>query len=135
MTNPQELVPASAQPLISASQQRRAAQMFNFFSCISILVPVLIPIWIAASIVVYATVAHHPNQKVRDYLTPAGYRFYGLVGALVVTLNFSSQMAKMVGGGLHLALAIWAIGFLVVIPIGVRDILRAQKEPWQDMAE
>lgn len=119
--------------IITAAQQRRSAQVFNLFSCIAVLVPVLIPIWIAASIVVYATVAHHPNQKVRSYLTPAGHRFYGLVGALVVVLNFSSQMAGWVGGGLNLALVIWGLGFLIVVPLGVRDILRAKNEPWHDM--
>lgn len=119
--------------IITAKQQRRAAQAFSFFSCIAVLVPVLIPIWIAASIFVYAAVAHHPNQKVRSYLVPAGYRFYGLVGALVATLNFSPQMAKWVGGGMHLAIIIWIMAILIVIPFGVRDIARANKEPWLDM--
>jgi len=119
--------------IVAAKQQLRAAQSFNFFSCIAILLPVLIPIWIAASIFVYAAVAHHPNQKVRSYLVPAGYRFYGLVGGLVATLNFSSQMAKWVGGGMHLAIIIWIIAILIVMPLGVRDMLRAKKEPWQDM--
>lgn len=119
--------------IITAKQQLRAAQSFNFFSCIAILLPVLIPIWIAASIFVYAAVAHHPNQKVRSYLVPAGYRFYGLVGGLVVTLNFSSQLAKWIGGGMPLAIIIWMIAILIVIPLGVRDMLRARKEPWQDM--
>ena len=118
---------------ITAKQQLRAARSFNFFSCIAILLPVLIPIWIAASIFAYAAVAHHPNQKVRGYLVPAGYRFYGLLGGLVVTLNFSSQLAKWVGGGLYLAIIIWIIAILIVVPLGVRDMLRAGKESWQDM--
>ncbi|MEQ1602695.1 MAG: hypothetical protein HOP04_14645 [Methylophilaceae bacterium] len=133
MSNLPDTATPAGESLISAMQQRRSAQAFNFFSCVAILIPVLIPIWIAASIVVYATVAHHPNQQVRDFLTPAGYRFYGLVGALVVTLNFSSMMAAWVGGGLNLALIIWASGFLIVFPLGVRDIMRAQKFPWQDI--
>ena len=119
--------------IITVKQQQRAAQSFAFFSSIAVLLPVLIPIWIAASIFVYASVAHHPNDKVCDYLRHAGYRFYGLVGALVAVLNFSPQMAKWVGGGMHLAIVIWIISILVVIPLGVRDILRAKNEPWQDM--
>ncbi|MEO8418401.1 MAG: hypothetical protein ABI475_06740 [Methylophilaceae bacterium] len=119
--------------IITAKQQRRAAQSFSFFSCIAILVPVLVPIWIAASIFVYAAVAHHPNPKVRSYLVPAGYRFYGLVGGLVATLNFSSLMIKWVGSGMHLMIIIWIIAILIVIPLGVRDIARANREPWQDM--
>ena len=119
--------------LITAKNQRFAAQGFNFFSCIAVMIPVLIPIWIAASIFVYASSACHPNPKVCDFIKYGGYRFYGLVGGLVAVLNFSSQMAKWVGGGLNLALIIWALAILVVVPLGVRDILRAKNEPWQDI--
>lgn len=118
---------------ITARQQLRAAQSFAFFSILSVIIPVVIPIWIAASIFVYAAVAHHPNPQVSKYLVPAGYRFYGILGTWVVVLNFSPQLAKMAGGGLNLAFIIWAISFLVVAPLGIRDILRAKNEPWQDM--
>jgi hypothetical protein len=122
-----------ATSIISAKQQMRSAQAFAFFSSIAVVIPVLIPIWIAASIFVYAAIANHPNQRVCDYLVPAGCRFYGLVGTLVVILNFSSQLAKWAGGGLNLALIIWVLGILIVVPLGVRDILRAKHEPWQEM--
>lgn len=118
---------------ISASQQKHAAQSFAFFSSIAMLIPVLIPIWIAASIFVYAAVAHHPNPRVRDYVKYPAYRFYGVVGALVAVLNFSSPMASVVGGALPLAILIWILCLLVVVPLGVRDFLRAGREPWQDM--
>ena len=118
---------------ISAKQQMRAAQSFNFFSSIAVLIPPLIPIWIAASIFVYAAVAHHPNMRVREYLVYSGYRFYGLVGSLVAVLNFSPQMSKVVGGGLHLIGIIWFVSILIVVPLAVRDILRAKNEPWQEM--
>jgi hypothetical protein len=122
--------------LITARQQRRAAQSFNFFSCIAVLLmPAIIPmlLWIAASIFAYSAVAHHPNPRVREYLTPAGHRFYGLVGSLVVVLNFSSQLADWVGGWWQLAALLWTISILVVVPFGIRDMRRAQREPWQDM--
>lgn len=122
--------------LITARQQRRAAQSFNFFSCSAVLLmPAIIPmlLWIAASIFAYSAVAHHPNPRVREYLTPAGHRFYGLVGSLVVVLNFSSQLADWVGGWWQLAALLWAISILVVVPFGIRDMRRAQGEPWQDM--
>ena len=117
----------------SAAQQMRAAQSFSFFSSIAVLIPVLIPIWIAASIFVYAAAACHPNPKVCDYIKYSGYRFYGLVGALVVILNFNSHLAKMTGGVYQLAIIIWVLAILVVVPLGVRDVLRARKEPWQDI--
>jgi hypothetical protein len=118
---------------ITAAQQRRDAQLFNVLSCSAvILMPLVIP-WIAASIFVHASIAHHPNLRVREFLYPGGYRFYGLVGALVIALNFSSQMAKWVGGGMHLMALVWIVGMVVVVPLGVRDILRARRENWQDI--
>ncbi len=122
-----------ATSIISAKQQMRSAQAFAFFSSIAVVIPVLIPIWIAASIFVYAAIANHPNNRVRDYLVPAGHRFYGLVGILVVILNFSSQLAKWAGGGLNLAVIIWAAAILIVVPLAIRDIIRAKHEPWQEM--
>lgn len=126
-----------ATKIITAQQQQRAAQSFAFFSSIAVLLlPTLFPmlLWIAASIFVYCAAAHHPNPRVRDYLVPAGHRFYGVVGALLVLLNFSSIIAKWVGGWWQLALMAWLICIVVVVPLGVRDIRRAKKEPWQDMA-
>ena len=114
----------------------RAAQSFAFFSILSVfLLPAIIPmlLWIAASIFAYCAVACHPNKRVQAYLTVAGYRFYGVVGSLVVVLNFSQQLAKAAGGWINLILIIWVISILIVVPFGVRDILRAKREPWQDM--
>jgi hypothetical protein len=118
---------------IAAAEQKRAAQMFNFFSSIAVFTVAPIVLWIAASIFVYASIAHHPNPRVVNYLRPAGHRFYGLTGALVVVLNFSSQMAKWAGGAWNLAFILWGLGLLLVVVPGIRDILRAGKENWQDM--
>jgi len=118
---------------ITAAEQRRAAQVFSFFSAIAVFTVLPIAIWIAASIFVYASVAHHPNPRVVEYLRPSGYRFYGLAGALVVVLNFSSQMAKWVGGAWSLFGLIWLTGLLVVVIPAIFDILRANKETWQDI--
>jgi hypothetical protein len=130
--------------VITAAQQRRDAQIFNILSCIAIvLMPIVVPalLWIAASIFVHASIAHYPNHRVREFLYPGGYRFYGLVGALVVVLNFSGIMTKWVPGVLALGplhlpmfwILVWLISMLVVVPLGVRDIVRARKEPWQDI--
>lgn len=119
--------------IITAAEQKRAAKIFTQLSCVAILLPPLVILWIAASIVVYASIAHYPNPRVVDFLRPAGHRFYGLTGSLVVVLNFSPQMSKWAGGWPHLALILWGIALLVVVVPGVRDILRANKENWQDM--
>ncbi len=121
---------------LTAAEQMRSAKIFTQLSCLAtVLLPLIIPmlLWIAASIFVYASIAHHPNSRVVNYLRPAGHRFYGLIGALVVVLNFSPQMAKWVGGWPYLAGTIWAIAVLVVVVPGVRDILRANKDHWEDM--
>lgn len=121
---------------ISPKEQMRTAQAFTFFSCLAVLLfPLIIPmlLWLAASIFVYAAAANHPNPKICDFVRYSGYRFYGLVGSLVVVLNFSPQMAKAAGGWLHLAIILWAISILVVIPLGIRDLLRAKHEPWQPL--
>lgn len=129
---------------ITAAQQRRDAQIFNVLSCLSIgLMPLIIPtlLWIAASIFVHASIAHHPNQRVREFLYPGGYRFYGMVGTLVVALNFSSIMSSWIHGviklgPLHLPMFwvwVWVLSLVVVIPLGLRDIMRAKRENWQDM--
>ncbi|MCB5190375.1 hypothetical protein LG198_06525 [Methylobacillus arboreus] len=122
-----------ATKIITAKQQMRTAQSFPFFSSLAVIVPVLIPFWIAGSIFAYASIANHPCTRVCEYLVPAGYRFYGLLGTWVVLLNFSSHMAGWVGGGLNLALIVWGISILIVVPFGIRDILRAKKEPWQEL--
>lgn len=121
---------------ITAKQQMRAAQTFTFFSIIAVLLlPAIIPmlLWLAASIFVYAAAACHPNPKVCDFVKYSAYRFYGIVGTLVVLLNFSPQLAKMAGGAIPLAIIIWLVCILIVMPLGIRDLLRAKNEPWQDM--
>jgi len=119
--------------LVSASQCRRAAQIFIIGSIIAVLIPPLIMVWIAASIFAYASVAHHPDMRVREYQRWAGYRFYGLAGTLVVVLNFSGAMKDWVGGGVTLLLAVWALSLLVVVPLGIRDLIRIRRENWRDM--
>jgi hypothetical protein len=118
---------------ISAAQCRRSAQMFIIGSMLAVIVFPLIMVWIAASIFVYASAAHHPDHRVGEFQRWAGYRFYGLVGTLVVTLNFSGEMKHWVGGGVNLLLAVWAVSVLVVVPLGIRDLIRIGREQWRDM--
>jgi hypothetical protein len=72
-------------------------------------------------------------MRVREYQRWAGYRFYGLVGTLVVVLNFSGAMQDWVGGGMNLLLTVWALSILVVVPLGIRDLIRIRRENWQDI--
>lgn len=123
--------------ILTAASQKRSAQLFNVLSIIAItLMPAfpLLLMWIAGSILVYAASAHHPNPVVREYIRYGGYRFYGLVGTLLVILTYANELKKLFGGAVHMWLALWAISFLVVVPIGLRDVWRAGKEEWKDIA-
>lgn len=115
--------------LITARQSRFAAQLFNIASVISTLIPPLLMIWIAASIFVYASIAHHPNPRTVYYNRVSGYRFYGAAGAMVVL----GQPIYMLFENWHGLAAIWAILFVVVVPWGLWSIYKAGHEQWQDM--
>lgn len=121
--------------IITAKQQMRAAQGFTFFSCLAVLLlPLAIPlfIWIAASIFMYAAAANHPNPKVCEYITQSGYRFYSTFALLVVMAFFGFMIGEKIGI-LNVLFLVWGISVLLVVPLGVRDMLRASKENWQDM--
>ena len=119
--------------IVSAGQCKFSARVFNIGCIIAALLPVLAPIWIAGSIFTYAAVAHHPDSRVGEYTRWAGYRFYGVAGSFVVLLNFSGQLKAWLGGNTNMWLTVWAIGVLVVVPLGLRDIYRAGKDDWQDL--
>lgn len=114
---------------LSADSQRFSARIFNIASMVASVIPPLLMIWIAASIFVYASVAHHPNPRVVHYNRIAGYRFYGVAGAMVV---FGQPIYGLFGNW-HGLLAVWAIIALVVIPLGLRDLVRVRREDWRDM--
>lgn len=118
---------------LQAVKQRRAARIFNQMSVASIAVMPFFPVlllWIAASIVVYSAHIYNPDARVREYTRWAGYRFYGMVGSILASMSYSSILSKMVGGGVHLILILWGISVCVVIPFGIRAIIRAGRENW-----
>ena len=136
--------------VLTAASVRRSAQLFNLLAVASTVLSIslfsigmlvadkkmaFLPmamslpplmIWLAASIFVYASIAHHPNLEVRHFNKWGGYRYYGVVGTLTVLAN---DLASLPGGwGL-----VWAIFFTALVPWSVYDIWRAGKRPWQDM--
>jgi hypothetical protein len=85
-----------------------------------------IMIWVAASMFVYAAIAHHPNERVRHYNKWAGYRYYGLVGFLTI---FANDISHLPGGwGV-----VWGIFILALLPWSLWDLWKASQEHWQDM--
>lgn len=115
--------------VVTAGQSRFSAQLFNIASVIATLIPPLLMIWIAASIFVYASIAHHPNPRTVYYNRISGYRFYGAAGAMVVF----GQPVYSLFGNWHGLVAIWAVLAIVVVPLGLWSIYKAGREQWQDM--
>lgn len=122
-----------AQVQISARQCRFASQIFNMASMVAIIFPVLMVLWFGGSIVAYAAVGHHPDLRVRHYNRIAGYRFYGVTGALPIVLIFSDVLQGWAGGRLNMWLWVWALCALVLIPWGLWDYVRSAREEWRDL--
>lgn len=114
---------------ITAANSRLSAQLFTFASLVATVLPPLLMIWVAASIFVYASIAHHPNPKVVYYNRIAGYRFYGVAGAMVIL----GQPIYSILGGWQGLLVVWAILAVIIVPWGIWDVMKARNDEWQDM--
>lgn len=113
--------------LIKGRSARLAASIFNYGNLLAILLPVPLGIlWLGGSIAVYTMVRHHPNERVGYYTQWAAYRFYGLVGAVVVVATFYGTSVK-------LWLITWAVLSIILVPWTIYDLYRLYKEPWQDL--
>jgi len=134
--------------IITGASALRAARLFNYLSIATTLLsaslytlgqtlgntklaflplamslpPVMI--WVAASMFVYAAIAHHPNLLARHYNKWAGYRYYAIIGLLTVVAN---DAAHWIGWG-----GIWAFFVIALVPWSMYDIWKAGREDWQD---
>ncbi len=116
--------------VLSAERCRFSAQIFNIGTIVAVLIPIpLLLIWTGASMFVYAANAHHPDARVAQYTRRAGYRFYGMAGAMVI---FGQPIVSWLGG-LRGVLVIWALLAVTLIPSAIWEILRARREEWKDM--
>ena len=113
---------------ISASAARRSAAIFNYGNLLAVMIPMPVGVlWFAASIAVYIMFRHHPNPRVGHYTQWAAYRFYGLVGLVVVIATFY-------GTSLQAWLITWAVLATILIPWTLYDLfLIYKKEDWQDI--
>ncbi|MFZ0105501.1 MAG: hypothetical protein WAK92_01415 [Thiobacillus sp.] len=142
-----------AKRVITASSSRFAAQLFNIITVAVLMISLTalllgkllashkigflpfvlslppVMIWLAASIFVYASIAHHPNPRTTHFNKWAGYRFYGVMGSLVV---IGQPIYGLLGGWQGLML-VMGIAVTIIVPWAVYDIVRAAREPWQDM--
>ena len=142
-----------AKRLITASSSRFAAQLFNLITVAVLLISLTalllgklfasqkigflplvlslppVMIWLGASIFVYASIAHHPNSRTVHYNKWAGYRYYGVMGSLVVV----GPMIYGLLGGLMGVMLVLGFAVAIIVPWALFDIYKAAREPWQDM--
>lgn len=142
-----------AKRLISASSSRFAAQLFNILTVVALTLSITalllgrllashkigflpfvlslppVMIWLGASIFVYASIAHHPNSRAAHYNKWAGYRFYGVMGSLMV---IGPAIYGLLDGWQGLMLVL-GLAVLIIVPWALLDIYKAAREPWQDM--
>ncbi|MBW8371839.1 MAG: hypothetical protein K0M66_12840 [Thiobacillus sp.] len=142
-----------AKRVISASSSRFAAQLFNILTVVALMLSLTalllgkllasqkvgflpfvlslppVMIWLGASIFVYASIAHHPNTRAAHYNKWAGYRFYGVMGSLMV---IGPAIYGLLDGWQGLMLVL-GTAVLIIVPWAIYDIYKAAREPWQDM--
>lgn len=142
-----------AKRVISASSSRFAAQLFNIITVVALLISLTalllgkllashkigflpfvlslppVMLWLGASIFVYASIAHHPNPRTTHYNKWAGYRFYGVMGSLMV---IGPAIYGLLDGWSGLMLVL-GTAVLIIVPWALYDIYKAAREPWQDM--
>ncbi len=110
--------------VVSPASARRMATLFNYGNLVAILLPLPLGIfWLGASMFVYAMNRHHPNPRVGEYTQAAAYRFYGIIGFVVVIATFF-------GTSLSAWLITWAIAAAVLVPWTIYDLLRIYRETW-----
>ncbi len=97
--------------------------MSMIFMMIATIVPMIL--WFAVSIMVYIIARHHPNERVGHYTQQAAYRYYGVIGMVVVAGTFY-------GTNVDYWLVTWVVFALILVPWSLLDVMRIFKEQWQD---
>ena len=143
--------PASEIKVVPAKSARRSAGLFNWGNILAMLpglfiVPVLlfgqpekihmvfmfivmlVPmiLWFGVSIAVYIIAKHNPNERVGHFTQQAAYRYYGVVGFIVVAGTFF-------GTDVDLWIYTWLISAIILVPFSMRDLYLIKKEPWADV--
>lgn len=100
----------------------------NHMTIITLFIMMIVPniLWFAASIVIYIIARHHPNERVGHYTQQAAYRYYAIIGVIVVAGTFYGTSVK-------LWLITWVITALILVPWSIVDMVRIRKESWQDI--
>ena len=100
-----------------------AGHMSMIFMLIATIVPMIL--WFAVSIVIYIIARHHPNERAGHYTQQAAYRYYAVVGLIVVAGTFY-------GTNVNYWLATWVVCARILVPWSLIDLIRIFKEQWHD---
>lgn len=121
-------MPKTEAKIVPARSARAAAKLFNYGNIIAILMPFpLVIFWFGASMLVYAMNRHHPNERVGYYTQQAAYRFYAIIGALIVVGTFFPPKVSYF-------FTYWGLSAAILIPWSIIDIIRINREDWHDTA-
>ena len=107
-------------PILLLTEQERISTIFMF---IAMIVPPIL--WFGLSIMIYIIARHHPNELVGHYTQQAAYRYYGMIGVVIPVGTFFGtdwQLWILMGG----------VVALVLVPWTVWELIKTQKENWQD---
>ncbi|MEJ2141547.1 MAG: hypothetical protein P8Y24_04195 [Gammaproteobacteria bacterium] len=108
-------------PILLFGHPEKMAMIFMF---IVMLVPMIL--WFGVSIAIYIIAKHNPNERVGHFTQQAAYRYYGVVGFIVVVGTFF-------GTDVNLWVWTWIVSALILVPLSVRDLFLIKKEPWADV--
>ena len=114
--------------IVTAQESKKSARVFFYGNIAAVLIPFpLFIFWFGASMFIYAMYRHHPNNRVGYYTQTGAYQYYAVAGMLVPVLTFASGDFFIKYGWM-----LWLASVLVIIPLAIREIMRINKEEWQD---
>jgi hypothetical protein len=82
--------------------------------------------WFGASMMVYAMCRHHPDERVGRFTQWAAYRYYALMGSLIVVATFFPP-------DLNYYRAYWVVAAAILIPWTILALVRIYREDWGDI--
>jgi len=114
--------------IVTAASARKTAKLFYYGNLLAVIIPFPVFIlWFGAGILVYAMLRHHPNPRVGYYTQIATYHYYGLAGGLVPILTFAPGDFFV-----NWWWALWLTCVVVLVPLSILQLLRINREAWQD---
>lgn len=113
---------------ITAESSKKTARLFYYGNILAGVLPVpFFALWFGGSILAYAMLRHHPNSRVGYYTQLGAYQYYALAGMFIVILTFAPGDFFF-----NWWWAVWLLSFMVLVPYSIMQILKINRETWQD---